>query len=432
MMPHEVDRTDAERTVIERVDARLGTSLGGRYRLDYKIAAGGFGAVYHAFDTVARREVAVKVLHAQLATDPAVTARFQREIHALAQLRDPHTVVAYDAGEAPDGSMYLVMEMLGGESLFERFTAQGPLPWAAVVKLARGVCCSLAEAHALGIVHRDLKPANIHIEQRANERDYVKVLDFGIAKLRDGSPDADVTHVGQMVGTFDYMAPEQMAGNCLPQSDVFTLGIVIYEMISGERPFGKAPGPASMLAALLGTTPERLTQVPPLLADIVARCLARDPADRYANASELADALAGLGERIEHEAPTVPARASSTVLHSLIDGGDSMLDGATVVDRRRPGDVPRVTLSGVIPHPPRPSLPRLAAGTVDPFPSPFNYAQPQAPAIPPTLPPHQLHQLRAPSPMFDIDIRPTPVWPFVLFIAIAIAVGIAIGIGFAT
>ncbi|HEY1549532.1 MAG TPA: serine/threonine-protein kinase [Kofleriaceae bacterium] len=428
MMPHEVD---LDRTVIERVDARLGTSLGGRYRLDYKIASGGFGAVYHAFDTVARREVAVKVLHAALATDAAVTARFQREIHALAQLRDPHTVVAYDAGEAPDGSLFLVMELLGGESLFERYTAQGPLPWPTVVKLARGVCCSLAEAHELGIVHRDLKPANIHIEQRANERDYVKVLDFGIAKLRDGSPDADVTHVGQMVGTFDYMAPEQMAGNCLPQSDVFTLGIVIYEMIAGERPFGTAPGPAAMLAALLGKTPERLVQVPPLLADIVARCLAREPEDRYANASELADALAGLGERIEHEAPTVPARASS----SFIGGADSMLDGATVVDRRKPDgkpEIPRVTLPGVIPHPPRPSIPRLAAGTVDPFPSPFDYAPPQAPAIPPTLPPHQVQQLRAPSPMFDIDLRPKPVWPLVLFIAIAIAVGIAIGIGFAT
>jgi serine/threonine protein kinase len=234
-----------------------------------------------------------------------------------------------------------------------------------------------------------------------------------------------------MVGTFDYMAPEQMAGNCLPQSDVFTLGIVIYEMIAGERPFGTAPGPAAMLAALLGKTPERLVQVPPLLADIVARCLAREPEDRYANASELADALAGLGERIEHEAPTVPARASS----SFIGGADSMLDGATVVDRRKPDgkpEIPRVTLPGVIPHPPRPSIPRLAAGTVDPFPSPFDYAPPQAPAIPPTLPPHQVQQLRAPSPMFDIDLRPKPVWPLVLFIAIAIAVGIAIGIGFAT
>jgi eukaryotic-like serine/threonine-protein kinase len=418
MTPNEVD---LDRTVIERVDARLGVSLGGRYRLDYKIASGGFGAVYHAFDTVARREVAVKVLHAQLATDPAVTARFQREVHALAQLRDPHTVVAYDAGEAPDGSLYLVMELLGGESLFERFTSQGPLPWKTVVKIARAVCCSLAEAHALGIVHRDLKPANIHIEQRANDRDYVKVLDFGIAKLRDGTPVDDVTHVGQMVGTFDYMAPEQMAGNCVPQSDVFTLGVVIYEMIAGVRPYGTAPGPAAMLAALLGTTPERLPNVPPLLADIVARCLERDPEDRYASAYELAAALATLGERLDHEAPTVPARASS-----------AMLDGATIVDRRKPDsapEIPRVTLPGVIPHTP---APRLAAGTVDPFPAPFSYAPP------PTLPPHQVQQLmpmpmpmpRAPSPMM-VDLRPKPIWPIVLFIAVAIAVGIAIGIGFA-
>jgi serine/threonine protein kinase len=401
---------DLDRTVIERVDARLGMQLGGRYRIDYKIAAGGFGAVYHAHDLIARREVAVKVLHAAYATDPTVIARFHREVGALAQLRDPHTVVAYDAGEAPDGSLYLVMELLAGESLNDRFTAHGPLPWQTVVKIARGVCCSLAEAHALGIVHRDLKPANIHIEQRAGERDYVKVLDFGIAKLRDGAPVDDVTHVGQMVGTFDYMPPEQMVGTCVPQSDVFTLGVVMYEMISGKRPFGNVASPAAMLAAVLGSTPQPLAGVPPLLAALVARCLSREPDERYSTAVELAAALAAVADRSEHEAPTVPARVTARTA--------AMLEGATLVDRPI-AELARTTMPGVIPSAPRQSvqaMPRLAAGTVDPFPPP---------------PPQPV--FRQPSPMMIVpDVRQTSVWPLVLFVLVAIGIGIAIGIGFAT
>ncbi|HEY1813867.1 MAG TPA: protein kinase [Kofleriaceae bacterium] len=424
MTPSEVD---LDRTVIERVDARLGTRLGERYRLDYKIAAGGFGAVYHAFDLVARREVAVKVMHAALAADVAVAARFQREVTALAQLRDPHTVVAYDAGEAPDGSLYLVMELLSGESLYERFVSKGPLPWQMVVKLARGVCCSLAEAHALGIVHRDLKPANIHLEPRAAERDYVKVLDFGIAKLRDGQPVDDVTSVGQMVGTFDYMAPEQMAGTCIPQSDVFTLGIVIYEMIAGVRPFGVANGPAAMLAALLGSTPPLLTRVPPQLAEMVAKCLERNPEDRYATAAELGAALATLGERLEHEAPTVPAPRNSP---------RADLEGATLVERPRTL-VPPMTLPGVIPstqRPSTPSMPRFASGTGDPYPGTFYPPTPNVPIMPimgTPMPP--MHVTRQPSPMMIVpDVRPNHTWAIIAFIVLATAIGIAIGIGFAT
>jgi serine/threonine protein kinase len=397
---------DLDRTIIERVDARLGMLLGGRYRVDYKIAAGGFGAVYHAYDVVARRDVAVKVLHAALATDATVVARFRREVAALAQLRDPHTVVAYDAGEAPDGSMFLVMELLAGESLYERYKTSGPLPWASVVAIARGVCCSLAEAHALGIVHRDLKPANIHVEPRPGQRDYAKVLDFGIAKLRDGAiEDNDITHVGQMVGTFDYMPPEQMAGTCMPQSDIFTLGVVMYEMISGTRPFGVVQGPASQLAAVLGTTPQLLSNVPPPLARIVARCLDREPNARYANANELSAALAELGEKPEHEAPTVPAR-----YHHAVN-----LEGPTLVERPREREQPRATIAGHAPPPAmqmvamgtRDSDQRLAAGTVDPFPSPFPYPEPQAPE------------------------RAITRWPIIMFVLFAIAVGIAIGIGFA-
>ena len=429
---------DLDRTVIESVDARLGTLLGGRYRLDYKIAAGGFGAVYQAYDVISCREVAVKVLHAAFATDPTVTARFHREVAALVQLRDPHTVVAYDAGEAADGSLYLVMELIGGESLFDRFTARGPLPWQTVVKIARDVCSSLAEAHELGIVHRDLKPANIHIEQRAGERDYVKVLDFGIAKLRDGEPVDDVTHVGQMVGTFDYMAAEQMGGNCMPQSDVFALGVVMFEMIAGSRPFASATTPAEMLTAQLQTTPPLLVGVPPLLAALVARCLSREPSARYANAFELAGALVAV---TEEEVPTVPSRVTARTQEA-----EASLNAAATVITPNPTDtqrteVPRTTIPGVVPNASRGSVAniphaRLAAGTDVP---PVTPVAPVAPVVStqPMPMPLRLPSPRMiapdPSPMMIVpDLRPTSVWPFVVFVAIAIAIGIAIGIGFAT
>jgi serine/threonine-protein kinase len=257
--------------------------LDGRYRVEEKLAAGGFGSIYRATDLVMGRQVALKVLHRELADDPSVVERFRREAAALARLRDPHTITMYDVGESIDGTRYIVMELLRGESLHELFHAHGgQVPWRRMVTIARGVCSSLREAHALGIVHRDLKPANIHLEKHALDADYVKVLDFGIAKALDVSdPDRDLTLAGQMVGTFEYMPPEQMiGGKCTGKSDVFSLAVVLYEMIAGVRPYGDAKGPASALMHLLGSTPVALAvraNVPAALDRIVMRALHQEP-----------------------------------------------------------------------------------------------------------------------------------------------------------
>src|SRR5262249_25503224 len=154
---------------------------------------------------------ALKVLHPQLTWDRRVVARFRREGAALTRLRNPHTITAFEFGEAGDGTLYIVMELLRGESLYERFRAHGPLPWQRMMAIARAVCNSLAEAHALGIIHRDLKPTNIHLEPGPDGEQHAKVLDFGIAKiLQEGEIDSsDLTHAGQMIGTLDYMSPEQ-------------------------------------------------------------------------------------------------------------------------------------------------------------------------------------------------------------------------------
>jgi len=256
-----VEPDNIDHTVVRRRDPLLGEVFDRRFRVEARIAAGGFGAIYRATHLKSGHQFALKVLHPNLTGAPDVVARFRREGAALTLLRDPHTITAYELGEADDGTLYIVMELLRGESLYERYRAHGPMPWESVVAIARAVCSSLAEAHALGIIHRDLKPTNIHLEPRGNERDFVKVLDFGIAKiLQDSDIDSsELTQAGQMIGTLDYMSPEQMVGGmCTASSDIYTLGIVMYEMIAGGKPFDNANSAAAALAAVLTTTPPRL------------------------------------------------------------------------------------------------------------------------------------------------------------------------------
>jgi serine/threonine-protein kinase len=318
-----------ERTVIEKIDPLVGSVLDKRYRIDFRIAAGGFGAIYRATHVKSGHQVALKVLHRELATsDPRVIARFHREGATLAQLRDPHTITAYELGEDPDGPLYIVMELLHGESLFELFRARGPLPWQRMVAIARMVCSSLAEAHALGIVHRDLKPANINLETRDGHPDFVKVLDFGIAKIvRESEADnMELTQAGQMIGTFDYMAPEQMVGGqCTSRTDIYTLGVVMYEMISGRRPFADATSPTAMLASLLTLSPSPLStfvDVPAELDRILLRCLEREPQNRY-DVEELARELESL--LAADEGATRQIKTPAPVVH----------DEVTVIDSRR-------------------------------------------------------------------------------------------------
>jgi len=292
-----VDQDLNDRTVVERRDPLVGEVFDRRFQVEARIAAGGFGAIYRATHLKSGHEFALKVLHANLTNDPRVVARFRREGATLTRLRDPHTITAYELSEAEDGTLYIVMELLHGESLYDRFRAQGPMPWPRVIAIARAVCSSLAEAHALGVIHRDLKPTNIHLEQKNGTADYVKVLDFGIAKiLHDSDIDSsDLTHAGQMVGTLDYMSPEQMVGGmCTATSDIYTLGVVMYEMIAGKKPFDDANSAAAALAAVLTATPDRLSTravVTPQVDRLVMRCIERQSSDRFQSASELAGAL---------------------------------------------------------------------------------------------------------------------------------------------
>jgi serine/threonine-protein kinase len=349
-----MDEVDPERTKVAVVDPLVGSVLDRRYRIEFRLAAGGFGAIYRATHVINRRAVALKVLHTTLATEPDVVARFRREAQALGALRNRHTIMAYDFGETQDGTLYIAMELLQGESLFERYRALGPLEWRRMVSIARQVCSSLAEAHAAGIVHRDLKPTNIHLEEVGGDPDFVKVLDFGIAKILHGSAidNADLTRSGQMVGTFDYMAPEQMVGGQVSaQSDIFTLGVLLYEMISGERPFGDPQTAGEMLTAMLSRAPAPLSTIsdaPHELDAVIARCLDRDPLKRYRSVTELDAALARVLTvddthtqlTVDFSPPGIGEDTATTI--------DQAPEGPTTAPQRAEVD-PRTTLPGIAP-----------------------------------------------------------------------------------
>jgi eukaryotic-like serine/threonine-protein kinase len=316
----------------------VGITINDRYQINARLAAGGFGAIYRATHIITGRDVALKVLHADLASDPSLSARFRREGAMLASLRDPHTVSTYELGEAPDGTLYIAMELLRGDSLWDRFNVNGTLPWRKVLNIIRGVCSSLVEAHGLGIVHRDLKPANIHLEP-GPEEDFVKVLDFGIAKLMTGSQmddGSELTRIGTAVGTLDYMAPEQLIGGaCDGRTDIYTLGVVMYEMITGQRPFADASGPTSLITALFTRTPTPLSivsNVPPALDGVVLKCLEREPSDRYTSVQEL---IAAIEQMLYMHAPAPSPMSQIRTLagHPI---PDRMFAGEEITIRERP------------------------------------------------------------------------------------------------
>jgi len=278
-------------------DPLIGSTINNRYQVQAKLAVGGFGAIYRALQTNNNRKVAIKVMHRELSEDEQLVARFRREAVALCSLRDSHSVTTYEFDETPDGRLFIVMELLEGKNLLEQFRASGPLPWRRMFGIARAVCSALAEAHEMGIIHRDLKPANIFLETRHGAGEFVKVLDFGIAKIMHGSEiddGSELTVTGQAVGTLEYMAPEQLiGGRCDNRTDIYTLGIVVYEMIVGRRPFASA-GVLDLLATQLAERvpkPSLYVPLPGAVTDIMLRCLERDASARYRDVTELAAAI---------------------------------------------------------------------------------------------------------------------------------------------
>ena len=290
------------------------------YRISAAIGAGGMGEVYRAADTKLGREVALKVLPAEMAADPERLARFQREAKSLAQLDHSNIVTIYSVEES-EGIHFLTMQLIEGQSLDRLIPAKG-LPAEGIIEIASAIAEALAAAHEKGIVHRDLKPANVMVAGDGR----VKVLDFGLAKDVSASKTADATltsesrtHAGIVMGTPAYMSPEQTAGRPLDaRTDIFSLGVVLHEMATGKRPF-EGNSSAELLSAILRDTPPSVSELrpdlPAELDRIIRRCLEKDPRHRFQTARDICNEFRDLSRQSSPK--LAPASAASAVASPL-------------------------------------------------------------------------------------------------------------------
>jgi serine/threonine-protein kinase len=287
-------------------DPYVGTTLNGRFVIEAKLGEGGFGAVYKGTQTVTNRKVAIKLLHPEMTRDKNVLARFRREGQVLCSLRDAHSITTYDFDQTPDGTLFIAMELLEGRSLHDIFQDEAPIAWKRMLKVMAEMCSSLEEAHALGIVHRDLKPENIYLENRPGNPEFVKILDFGIAKVMRGDGIAgdmspQLTATGQTLGTLEYMSPEQLMGKPLDgRSDIYGLGVVAFEMMTGRLPFPDAVGPAALIAAQLKKVPPSASSayaagnIPGEVDALIFKMLEKDKNNRFRDVTELRREIDGI------------------------------------------------------------------------------------------------------------------------------------------
>jgi eukaryotic-like serine/threonine-protein kinase len=291
------------------VEAVIGSTVG-TYTIQRELGRGGMGAVYVGAHSLLGRQAAIKVLLPQLSRDQNIVQRFFNEARAATAIKHPGIVEIYDFGFAADGSAYIVMEMLRGESLADRLRRAGRLAPAVALQLCRQVATALGAAHRIGIVHRDLKPDNIFLvpDEEVAMGERVKLLDFGIAKLVDAGQLAR-TSVGAIMGTPYYMAPEQARGaiDLDHRADLYALGCVLYEMLCGRPPF-VGDNPAVVMAEHLATAPPPLRafapDVPPPLEAIAMRLIAKSPAERHATTDELVADLGAAGQRLGMAGPS--------------------------------------------------------------------------------------------------------------------------------
>ncbi len=286
-------------------DPLIGRTLPGGFGILELIGVGGMGRVYRAEQTTLGRTVAVKIVHPHLAGEENAVARFITEARAASRLNHPNSVAVIDFGKTPDGQLYLVMEYLRGKDLARVAYEEGPLPFRRIVDVLRQTLAALAEAHHFDIIHRDLKPENIILEPVRGGGDFVKVVDFGLAKMQVEKSQPSITSPGIVCGTPEYMSPEQGRGDPLdPRSDLYAVGVILYQLITGRLPFEAESPTQVVLMHLSKAPPDPMTVAPermipkPLVA-ITMKSLAKEASDRFQNAEQFALALADAMAAIE-------------------------------------------------------------------------------------------------------------------------------------
>ncbi len=274
----------------------------GPYHLKQRLGSGGMGEVYLAEHRLLKRPCAVKLIRSEHAGDPALLRRFEREVHATAELTHPNTVAIYDYGHDEDGTFYYVMEYLQGPNLDDLVQQHGPLPLGRVVHFLRQLCAALHEAHSSGLVHRDIKPSNVIVCRYGGVHDVAKLLDFGLVRTPGGGGQEEtrLTAKGIVLGTPDYMAPEQIraAGLTDARSDLYSLGALAYFLLTGRPPFQRETVMETLVAHLeeaVAPLTNWRRDIPADLQSIVLRCLEKDAANRFPDAATLEKALACCG-----------------------------------------------------------------------------------------------------------------------------------------
>jgi len=359
-------------------DPFIGTVVGERYRVVSRIGVGGMGAVYRAEHTMMRRDLAIKVLLPELGGKEEFARRFEREAESASRLTHPNIITVTDFGRTPEGSLFLVMEFLAGESLSSAIAA-GPMPPARALAIVRQILRALEHAHAAGVVHRDLKPENIMLVEREGQRDVVKILDFGIAKVTEpASGQEALTQAGVIFGTPEYLSPEQALGEPVDaRADIYAAGIILYEMLAGRRPF-ENEDKVKIISMHLSHAPPRIRDVSPTvdvplpLEQAVMQALEKTREHRFATATAFLQALDDAEAPPEASGPyprasvAIPGAGGSTGLRRL--GGSragrvvasvaaaALLVGVAVFVKRHGGSAAALVASPPKPAPAPPDM----------------------------------------------------------------------------
>jgi serine/threonine-protein kinase len=305
-------------------DALIGRTIAGKFTIESRVGGGGMGSVYRARQAGLDKIVAVKVLHRELLAEPTFATRFKREATSASRIDHPSSMRVIDFGEEPDGLLFIAMEYLEGKTLFKILREEAPLAPARIVALSRQILAALAAAHELGIVHRDLKPENVIVlpgkDDDGGASEKLKVCDFGIAKLQTDSESAEkLTLEGSIVGTPEYLSPEQARGGQLDaRSDLYSMGIILFEMLTGAPPF-RGDTPLAIVLKHLDAVPPRPSSVNPSadlsLEAVCLKALAKSPDDRYRSAREMRAAL--VTDKADAASPrgeAPPSRAANLIV----------------------------------------------------------------------------------------------------------------------